>query len=89
MSEISGRLIQIGTVAGVNGTKARVFFQGTGMTSDWLYVLQRTGETVTVQTADGHTHKAEAGTWIPSIGDNVLVAYLPVSGADGFILGKI
>lgn len=89
MSEITGRIIQVGTVTGVNGTRVRVTFQDSGITSDWLYVLQRTGETVTVQTADGHTHQAKVATWIPSIGDNVLVAYTPVTGSDGFVIGKI
>ncbi len=83
-----GTILQIGQVKAVNGTKAQVFFPNTGRTSDWLSVLQRPGEGVGVQQADGHTHKASVTAWVPAVGATVLVAYPPYKNADGFILGQ-
>lgn len=37
------RMIQVGTVTAVSGTKARVLFKGSGMTSGWLSICQDTG----------------------------------------------
>lgn len=60
MDEILERLVQIGTVTAVDaeGRKARVKFQDTGITSDWLCVLQR-GTSVTVEAAGQHTHEVK------------------------------
>lgn len=101
---MDGRIIQIGTVMDVSGTKARVRHLDTGITSDWLTVLQRTNEVVTLQTAGNHSHSVSEGscspagdhthtaavtTWVPQVNDTVLVLYLPMTDSDGFILGRI
>lgn len=101
---MDGRIIQIGTVMAVDGTKARVRHQDTGITSDWLKVLQRTNELVTIGSAGSHTHDVSEGScgsagdhthtaavssWAPQVNDVVLVLYLPMKDSDGFILGRI
>lgn len=43
----------------------------------------------TASEAGGHTHVAHVVSWMPQINDKVLVLYLPVFDADGFILGVI
>lgn len=69
--------------------RARVKFKATGILSGWLYVPQRRGAGVSVSTADGHSHTAQTGAWMPKVNDNVLVLYLPVQDGDGFILGVV
>lgn len=94
-SKILQRLVQIGTVTAVQGTKARVLFQDSKMTSGWLSVLQRPGEAVRVTMKEAgdpsHVHTASGSVtgWTPNVNDVVLVLYLPVSNSDGFILGKV
>lgn len=36
-----------------------------------------------------HAHEANVTIWMPVVGETVLVLYLPVRDADGFILGAI
>lgn len=86
------------------GKRARVMFKDLDMVSGWLHVLQQPLAVVTVaeqglhtHTVDSsessengaHTHEAETGVWLPSIDDKVLVLYIPIWNADGFILGVI
>ncbi len=83
---------------------ARAKFLGEGFTSGWLYVLnnkpfipgynqaqqtnaQAGGSGYTEFTS--HTHSLTINQWMPAINDKVLVLYLPVWNADGFILGGI
>ena len=40
--------------------------------SGWLYVLQHPGAKVTVEAADGHTHKAALGEWMPKVNERRL-----------------
>lgn len=97
MDSVIERLIQVGTVSAVDAgkKKARVLFQTTNMTSDWLSVLQRTGESVAVTTKSAgdptHTHEASGSvtSWMPKIGSTVVVVYLPIFNSDGFIIGQI
>jgi phage baseplate assembly protein gpV len=49
-------LVRIGTVSAVSGQKARVMFDDTGITSDWLIVLQHPGADVHVEPDAEHTH---------------------------------
>lgn len=49
-------LVRIGTVTVTEGTKCRVKYQGTDMTSGWLHVLQRSGGGVSVAPDGGHGH---------------------------------
>lgn len=89
---IVSRLIQIGTVMAVQGTKARVRHEDTGIISDFLPVLQRTGEVVSVETGygpDSHKHDASVTSWVPQVNDRVLCIYLPIENSDGFIIGRI
>lgn len=73
--KILARLVQIGTVSAVDGTKrmARVILKETGHTSGWLCVLSPYASTQRM----------------PRVNDQVLVLYLPVFNGDGFILGGI
>lgn len=52
------RILQVGTVTAVDGgkRKARVKFQDTGITSDWLFVVQHYGAGVAVHADGEHTH---------------------------------
>lgn len=61
MEEILTRLVQIGTVTAIDNEsrKARVKFQDTGITSDWLCVLQHPSTSVTVESAGKHSHSLE------------------------------
>lgn len=91
---VLSRLVQWGAVTAVDkeAKKARVYFEDTSVSSDWLPVLQRTQTNVTI-IPDGrpaHSHPdSYAADWTPNIGDAVLVLFLPVARADGFILGVI
>lgn len=73
------------------------------MTSGWVYILQHLDTDVLVapdgahthtlttgsaSTAPDHAHKGSAlGKWLPQVNDRVLIIYVPVPNADGFILG--
>lgn len=83
---------------------ARVKFQDEDKTSDWLYVLaaqpyipsydglQRT-EFESGGSGDAafekHKHDLVILPWMPKNNAVVLCLYLPVFGADGFVLGEI
>lgn len=99
-------LVRIGTVTDTDEGKrlARVKFQDTGITSDWLYVLASrpyipdySGPQQTEARAGGagypqfesHTHDLVIKPWMPKVNATVLCIYLPVFNADGFILGEI
>lgn len=84
--------------------KARVKFQDEGFTSGWLYVLDNRpfipDYDVPQQTElksggsgeaafEEHRHDLVIKQWMPKINQNVLVVYLPVFNADGFIVGGI
>lgn len=85
--------------------QARVKFQDTGITSGWLHVLAsrpyipgyETGTQRTEYEAGGsgdaafesHKHDLKIAPWMPRVNATVLVLYLPVFNADGFILGEI
>ena len=83
---------------------ARVKYPDTNKTSDWLPVLinrdyipdydvpQRTefesgggGDSAFAS----HKHNLTIKPWMPKVNDQVLVLYMPVRNADGFILGGI
>lgn len=105
MSNTFNRLFQLGRVTVVDEAKlkARVLFPDSGMTSDWLTVLQHKGTKITVKPDGAHSHSCPEGststdgvhehketistTWMPVINDMVLVAYLPYKDSAGFILG--
>lgn len=99
-------LVRIGTVTDTDEGQrlARVKFQDTGITSDWLYVLASrpyipdyNGPQQTEPRAGGagyalfesHTHDLVIKPWMPKVNATVLCLYLPVFNADGFILGEI
>ena len=48
--------LRVGKVSAINGNKARVLFDDTGITSGWLYVLQHVGANVEVAPDNEHTH---------------------------------
>ena len=90
------RLVRIGTVTDVRESDytARVKFQDCGMTSGWLHVLKNhpfipDANQQQTEMSDGHRHSLVVKPWLPSINDTVVVLYLPVFNADGFILGGI
>lgn len=82
-------LIQTGIVEATEPGTRRARVRFSGQHSGWLYVLQHPGAKVTVEAADGHTHEAALGDWMPKVNDQVLAVYLPVDGGDGFILGVV
>lgn len=65
------RLVQVGIVTDIKGTTARVKFPDTGLTSDFLHVLQRKDEivAVTVQAAGTHSHSISVSEGSASCGD--------------------
>ena len=84
--------------------RARVKFPCEGFTSGWLYVLDNRpfipgyGQTQQTESKSGgsgessfasHSHALNIKQWMPAINGKVLVLYLPVFNADGFILGGI
>ena len=70
LEQILAGLVRCGFVTDVDNDKhmARVKYEGEGITSGWLYVL--------------NNRRLE-------INDSVLVLYLPVFNADGFVLGGV
>lgn len=82
-------LIQTGIVEATEPGAHRARVRFSEQHSGWLYVLQHPGAKATVETADGHTHKAALGKWMPKVNEQVLAVYLPVPGGDGFILGVV
>ncbi len=84
---------------------ARVIFQDKDMVSGWLHVLQHHETGVYIKPEGKHSHNISGGGtteidgehghvgnvtyWMPRINDTVVVLYLPVFNADGFILGAI
>jgi hypothetical protein len=49
-------LVRIGTVSAVNGLKARVKFEDTDITSDWLDVIQHFRSDIYIEPDAEHTH---------------------------------
>ena len=83
---------------------ARVKFQSEGMTSGWLYVLDNRpfipgyNQQQRTEFESGgsgypafasHKHDLIIQQWMPKVNDTVLVIYLPMFNADGFILGGV
>lgn len=94
-------IVRIGTVSAVDGKKARVMFDD-GMTSGFLYCIQHERAIVNVAPDNKHAHEGATpeqpehyhpgsvlSTWAPSIGETVVVLYIPIFNADGFILGGL
>ena len=102
--EILSRLVQVGTVTSLDAAKhrVRVKFQDTGLSSGWLYVLQRYNESIHIEPDGEHGHsgadseepdhnhtRSYVTYWMPKINETVVVLYLPVMDGDGFVLGRI
>lgn len=82
---------------------ARVKFQDSGIISGWLAVLDThphipdyDGEPQRTEYEEGgeseakyerHKHALIIKPWMPLVGDKVVVLYLPVFNAHGFVLG--
>ena len=88
-------LVREGIVSSVDAAnkKVRVIYPDKdNMVSGWLSVLQHSGAGVSV-VPDGtpvHNHpNTTVTTWMPKVNDTVIVVYLPVFNADGFVLGAI
>ena len=86
-----GSIVRLGKVTAIDAGKylARVKFLDEDMTSGWLPVLQHPRAVVSVNPADGHTHGASAGYWMPKVNEMVLGLYPPIFNADGYILGVV
>ena len=84
-------IIRIGTIRAVDAKnrKVRVWYDDLGIVSGWLPVVQVYGAKVDISTDEGHSHKASIAFSLPSIDARVLVIYLPVFNADGFVLGGL
>ena len=92
------------TAVDADTRRARVKFQDLNIISDWLPVLSTPpfipdyeGEQRTEYESGGseeaafasHKHDLIIKPWLPSVNDTVLVVYLPLRSADGFVLGRI
>ena len=93
-------LVRVGTVTAINLDErtARVKFQDTGITSGYLKVLSNQPYipdydvpqcTELDATIGSHKHNLIIKPWMPHVNDTVLVLYLPVFNADGFVLGGL
>lgn len=73
-------LVRIGVVSSVTDTTARVIYPHMdNMVSGDLLFLQRP---VTI-------HEHGTHDWRPTVGQTVLCIYVPLDGADGFVLGGL
>ena len=90
-------MVRIGKVNNVREDEmtVRVFFEDTGVMSDWLKVLKnppfipQKDVSQETETADGHRHSLIIKPWMPSVGDYVLCIFIPVWGGDGYVLGGL
>ena len=106
MNNVVSGMVRIGKVTDVSNDKlqARVLYQDSGMTSDWLQVVKNfpfiPGYDVPQRTEfesggsgeaafERHKHDLIIKPWMPKINEIVLVIYLPVRDGDGFILGSL
>ena len=82
-------LVRVGTVTAINLDErtARVKFQDTGITSGYLKVLSN--QPYIPDYVGSHKHNLIIKPWMPHVNDTVLVLYLPVFNADGFVLGGL
>lgn len=83
-------IVRVGKVHSVKkgDMTARVKFEDKGIVSGELHILVRPS-TVTIGTADGHSHTATVNKWVPQIGSMVLCIMLPDGDGDGFIIGGV
>lgn len=96
--------IGVVTAVNNNEHLARVQFEDQDLPSDWLIVLDNRPfipdydvPQITDQRAGGsgypqyesHDHPLTIKQWMPKVNQPVLVLFLPVKNADGFILGGI
>lgn len=91
MAEVDS-MVRVGIVSAVNSSQktARVFFPDMdNMMSDWLHVLQRSGEKLSTSTTQSHNHSGTVSSFLPKVNDRVLVLYGYGFNVDGYILGVI
>ena len=91
MAELNS-MVRIGVVSALDKKKktVRVYFPDMGnMVSGWLYVLQRTGETISTNSAMSHSHSGKVESFMPKVNDRVLVLYPYGWNMDGYVLGVI
>jgi hypothetical protein len=62
-NSIIENIVRVGVVSAVDAEKrrARVYFDALGITSGWLFVLQRHGSVVTAANDGGHSHTVSGG----------------------------
>ena len=106
IEKILAGLVRVGSVTAIDNGKriARMKFQDSGITSDWLAVLDThphipdyDGEPQRTEYAQGgegeaqyerHKHDLTIKPWMPLVGDLVVALFLPVFNGHGFILGR-
>lgn len=91
MAEVDS-MVRVGIVSAVNSElkTARVYFPDMdNMMSDWLPVLQRSGEKLSISTSQGHSHSGTVSSFLPKVNAKVLVLYPYGFNMDGYILGVI
>lgn len=71
-----------------NNTARVAFADRGGLPSAPLKIL-KTPCTVTIQSADAHTHKADIKAWLPTVGSPVVYILSDNNSGDGFILGGV
>ena len=95
----------VSSIDAVNLKARVIYKDKDNLVSGWLPVLQHTTAGVhvnpdgdhmhsvttggTASSAGTHRHDAHVTVWMPKVNDTVIVIYLPVRNADGFILGAI
>lgn len=87
LEAMMARLVQVGTVSNVDKSthKVRCIMRETGMTSGWLYVLERPPSVVCGECGAA----LNVTSWFPKVNDQVMVISFPVSDGDGFVIGGI
>lgn len=84
---MNNHTIRIGKVMNVSGNAATVKFESLEGTTSGMLPVIRTPGNVSLNAAEGHTHKVTALAWLPSVGDKVLCVY--DSAGTGYILGLV
>lgn len=85
-------IVRVGVVSSVDKKelRCRVYFPDmNNIVSDWMYVLQRPDESVSVKSNEGHSHSASVGKWLPKVNARVLVLYPNGWNTNGYVLGAI
>lgn len=103
MAELKS-MVKVGIVSALDKEKKQLrayFPDEDNLVSNWLHVLQRTGENLNIDEAGAHSHSGAVGSdgshkhegkvagFMPKVNDKVLVLYPYGWNMDGYVLGVI